>query len=183
MKMRRMNHMRYENLTRIVLVVTGVTVLGSCSSSMKVKQHDYGSKRSEWTIKQEFPQVWKGIEEAVYKMKVSKRKPKHVSPVEMKRLKKRHLETAWSYSRSKDKYVEFKVNGFPEKKYLQTRMKYQIEAERTLGGTHVKVGVKEEIEKLKSDGSPAGYSQAKADPALAQAMLERIKNATLSELK
>ncbi len=73
------------------------------------------------------------------------------------------------------------MNGLPKKKLLQTRVKYEVIAKRTLAGTDVFVKAEEEIERLKLDGSSDGWDAvAKNDPSRANEIIEKIGMAILS---
>ncbi|MGE4108241.1 MAG: hypothetical protein AB7F66_13585 [Bacteriovoracia bacterium] len=153
----------------------------ACSSAMKVQSQKYAKLRERWTFENDFPEVWAGIERALSKYKVVDRDPEEVNAVEMKKLAERRLSTDWIYSESRDKYVEFKVNNLPKKKYLQTRIKYEIRAARVLGGTDVVVETSEEIELLDKNGQATGWAGAEqVDTSRPNEMLEKIKLAILS---
>jgi hypothetical protein len=125
--------------------------------------------------------VWKGIETAVKEYPVTNRDPKDVDVLEMKKLTERTLETDWIYSQSRDKFIEYRVNDSPRKKYLQTRIKYKVIAHAVIAGTEVKIKTTEEIENLKSDGTPDGYvSPDELDTSRTQELLDRIDLAILS---
>ena len=155
--------------------------LNGCSSSPKVKSQAYAQLSSRRTFEYSFPTVWKALEESLRKFKVVDRDPNEVDVVELKQLKRRSLKTDWIYSQSRDKYIEYAVNGSPRKTYLQTRYRYSIVAQKTLGGIDVNVNVDEEIEKLKNDGSSAGYdSVSDVDPTRASEFLDRLNQAVLA---
>ena len=166
------------------VVISAVGLIGGCASSSKtptVRSQDYASLKNSRTFEYEFPTVWKAIEAAMRNQKIIERNPEEVDALEMRKIAKRTLETDWSYSQSRDKYQEYQANGSPRKIYLQTRLKYEIEAKRSLAGTDVVVKTSEEVEKLKLDGSSAGYETSETpDPSRANEILERIQNAILS---
>jgi hypothetical protein len=158
-----------------------LTLLNGCSSTPEVKTQAYAKLSNERTYEYDFPTVWKGIEEAVRKYKVTSRDPSEVDDLEMKKLAQRDLETGWIYGQSRDKYIEYQVNGSPRKTYLQTRFRYLVTAKSQIGGVTVTVKTKEEIEKLNSDGSPAGYSSVSGvDTSRPSELLDKIKIAILS---
>jgi hypothetical protein len=129
----------------------------------------------------EFPVVWKGIESAMRNYSIVERDPADVDDVELKRLTKRTLETDWIQTHSRDKYIEFKVNDVPQKRYLWTRIKYNITAQTALGGTQVTVHTQEQVERLKADGTSAGYDKVDTvDTSRPNEVLERIQMAILS---
>lgn len=168
---------RFAALGALVLAASGTI---GCSSTREVKTQAYAVLKSHRTYEYEFPVVWKGIEKAVSGLKVTDRDPEEVDPVEMRKLDRRTLETDWVYGQSRDKYVEYKVNDSPRKKYLQTRTRYKVDARSQIGGVDVAVILSEEIERLNEDGSPAGYEGAEADSSRASEMLDKIQNAILS---
>jgi hypothetical protein len=167
------------------LVTLGISLtflnLSGCASGPDVKTQAFAELKNERVFESEFPAVWKAIEATMKNHKIVERDPEEVTPLEMKKLKERELTTDWIYTQSRDKYIEYKVNSLPKKKYLQTRMRYQVEAESVMGGTFVKVLIDEEIERLKKDGTPDGYeSVSKADSSRAHELLEKIRYALLS---
>lgn len=177
--------MKMKNPGKLCIVLTTLSLaapaLISCSSAQKVGRQEYAALKSDRTFEHEFPVVWAGIENALKNIKVVERDPAEVDPIEMKRISERELETDWIYSRSRDKFHEYKVNGFPKKQYLQIRYKYDIEAKRVMGGTHVTVKMTEEIERLKEDGSSAGFDETdQPDTSRTHELLEKIQLGILS---
>ena len=165
----------------VALLLLALVSLSGCSHDPAVKQQAYANLKSQHTYEYDLPTVWKGIESALHNYKIVDRDPSDVGIMEMKKLTKRTLETDWIYAQSRDKYIEYKVNDSPRKQYLQTRIKYYITAQSQIGGTDVSVRTKEEIERLKSDGSPDGYeAPEKVDPSRAAEMLDKIGLAILS---
>lgn len=163
-----------------ILVAGCAFIAASCSSPMPVKKQAYAELKSERTFENEFPEVWKAIEAAFRNHRIEERDPAEVDPIELKRLRERRLRTDWIFSQSRDKYVEYKVNDFPRKKYLQLKVRYTIVAKAVMGGIHVSVSAEEEIENLNPDGSSAGYSPAdKADSGRAAEILDRINGQLL----
>lgn len=153
----------------------------ACSSAQPVKSQAYAKLKQERTFEYEFPVVWKGIEAVFEQYHGLERDPAEVEPQELRKLTKRTLETDWIIGQSRDKYVEYKINGSSRKKYLQTRLKYFIKAESQLGGTSVNVRVTEEIENLDSKGQPAGYSRvSEIDSSRGGEILDKIEQAVLS---
>lgn len=156
-------------------------VLAGCASTVPTQTQKYAKLSSERTLEAELPEVWKAIETTFSKYKILERDPEEVGALEWKDVKERQLRTDWAIGRSRDKFVEYKVNGSPRKTYLQTRIRYTVHAERVLGGTHVHVGTLEEIEELRPDGSSAGWNEAKEpDTSRNSEMLEKIKNSLMS---
>jgi len=163
---------------RLVALLTLVMTLAvsGCASTPPVKSQAYAKLKNQRTFEYEFPVVWKGIEAAVRNYRVLERDPEEVSPVEMKKLTHRTLETDWIYGQSRDKYIEYKVNDLPKKKFLQTRLKYKVIAKAVLGGVDVSVESDEEIERLNTDGTPAGYEGvSEVDTSRPNELIERIQ--------
>jgi uncharacterized lipoprotein len=120
----------------------------------------------------EFPVVWKGIESGLREYRFTEKDEEDGK-----------VETDWIIGQSRDKYQEYKVNQVPRKKYLQTRFRYFIKVHKKLGGVEVDVRTEEEIEKLNSDGSSAGFiSTGQVDSSRANEVLVKIENAILAAL-
>lgn len=171
----------YKFLIVLVTFMTGIFMFSACSSAPPVKQQAYAKLRSERTFENEFPVVWKAIESAFRNFKITDRDPSEVNELEMRKLTERSLETDWVYSESRDKYQEYKVDGFPRKKYLQTRLRYTVKANAVMGGVKVTVAQEEEIERLKSDGTSAGYDSVdNLDSSRSNEIVEKISMAILS---
>ncbi len=166
----------------IPALILSLTIFSSsCAHQPEVKQEAYATLKDHQTFEYEFPVVWKGIEKSLEKYKIVDRDPDEVSDLDMKKITKRSLETEWVYAQSRDKYVEYKVNDSPRKIFLQTRVKYFINAERRIGGTDVTVKTKEEIEKLNEDGTSAGYESVdNPDTSRPREILDKINLAILS---
>lgn len=169
-------------LSVVLLAALSSVFFAGCATTPAVQQQAYAKLKNQRTFEYEFPAVWKGIEDTVRNYRVVNRDPKDVNPNEMRRLRDRTLDTDWIFTKSNDKYVEYKVNGLPRKIYLQTRLKYNIEAQSVIGGVTVTVKTIEEVEKLKNDGSPDGWQSAYDDQDTARAsdLLDRINMAILS---
>ena len=165
----------------MLALVAGVFFAG-CSSGPQVKQQAYAKLNNQRTFEYEFPAVWKAIEDTLRNYRVTDRDPKDVDANEMRRLKHRTLDTDWIFTKSNDKFIEYKVNGLPRKVYLQTRLKYHVDAQSVIGGVTVTVKTEEEVEKLKEDGSPDGWEKADEDKDTARAsdLLDRFNLAILS---
>jgi outer membrane lipoprotein-sorting protein len=152
-----------------------------CASGPEVKQQDYAKLKDSRMFEYEFPVVWHAIEDALHDYVVTNRDPNKVGIVEMKKIRQRTIDTDWVYSRSTEKYIEYKVNDSPRKIYLQTRTRYHLLAKTVLGGVEVDVDPQEEIEKLKDDGSSQGFVVADSpDRSLGSTMLEKINQAILA---
>jgi outer membrane lipoprotein-sorting protein len=165
----------------VILVLFASFSLFSCASGPDVKQQAYAKLKDSRTFETDFPAVWHAIEDTLRNYKVVERDPNKVDANEMRRIKHRTLETDWVYTRSTDKYVEYKVNDLPRKTYLQTRLKYKIDAQSVLGGVKVTVNTNEEIEKLKDDGSPNGWDEVdNKDTSRANDMLDKFNTAILA---
>jgi hypothetical protein len=159
----------------LALVVLPSAALFGCSSSPKVKQQAYAKLANERDYEYEFPVVWKAVEASFRNYKIAERDPSEVGALEMNKITKRTLVTDWILGQSRDKYIEYKINNTPRKQYLQTRVKYELKAESVIGGTHVAVKTKEEIEKLDKNGKPAGWdSVGNVDPSRAAEILEKV---------
>jgi hypothetical protein len=146
-----------------------------------MKSQAYAKLKNERTFENDFSTVWKAIEETFRNYRIKERDPKEVDALEMRKLTKRTLETDWIYGQSRDKYQEYQVNGFPKKVYLQTRFKYELEAKKVMGGIHTTVKIEEEVERLKSDGTPNGYESVdENDTSRANEILDKIQNNILA---
>jgi hypothetical protein len=164
-----------------VLLLTLASGLSACSSGLEVKEQAYAKLKDNRVYEYEFPVVWKAIESAFRNYKITDRDPADADPVALRKMRKRTLETDWVQTQSHDKYVEFKVNDIPQKRYLWTRVKFKVIAERALGGTQVTIRTQEQVEHLNADGSSAGYESVdEIDSSRPNEMLDRIQNAILS---
>lgn len=161
--------------------VCSLVFAAACSSKMDVKKQDYAAYKEHRTYEYEFPVVWNAVEKALSRHKVIKRDPEEANALELKKLINRSLETDWVYSKSRDKYVEYKINDLPKRKNLQVRFKYKLNAEKVVGGTDIKVALMEEIEELDKNGEPAGYSASdQVDTSRISQLLDDIKQALWS---
>jgi len=165
-----------------VLFAIGSAVLAGCSSGPDIKKEAYAQLKDQRTFEYEFAVVWKGIEDTVRNWKITDRDPSKVDAVEMRHLRHRTLKSDWIYTRSTDKYVEYKVNDLPRKTFLQTRLRYVIDAQTVLGGVQVTVHTNEEVEKLNNDGSPDGWATVdQVDSSRASNLLDQINQSILAE--
>ena len=163
-----------------VLLFSTLATTG-CSHSPEVKQEAYAKLATQKTFESDMPTTWKAIEDTFHNFKVMDRNPNKIDNFEMKKLTKRTLETDWIYGQSRDKYVNYLVNGTPRHKNLQTRVKYVVTAATQIGGVDVSVETREEIERLKSDGSPDGFDTVDdVDPSRPSEILNKIQNSLLS---
>jgi len=121
----------------------------------------------------EMPEVWTAVEKSLEGSNILENKKEDSV--------QRQLKTDWTEELSRDKYYTYKVNGLPKKKYLQVRFKYLITAKKVMGGTDVKIDTTEEIQSLKKDGTPDGFTAVKkADPSRAAELLNKIDLVILS---
>lgn len=157
--------MKYLSLVLILFAT-------SCASGPEVKKTNYAKLKSERTFESELPVVWKAAQAALKNNKIVDKDEEATEA---------SLETDWVYSQSRDKYHEYKVNGSPRKKPLQTRIKYHVALKRVIGGTDVQVRTDEEVEQLKDDGTSRGYSSAfDSDSSRASELLDKINQSILS---
>ncbi len=173
------------NTPRIRILSLGVLVsalsFGCSSAPVPVKTQAYAELQKERTLEHEFPAVWKGLEAALKDQKIVKRDPESVTTTaEWNELESRTLETDWVYSQSRDKYIEFKVNNFPRKQYLQIRFRYRVEAKKVLGGTHLIVNLDEQIERLDAAGKSKDYEDVeKPDSTRANGLIDATERQVL----
>jgi uncharacterized lipoprotein len=139
-------------------------------SSPDYKTQGYAKLSNTKEFEEEYPVVWKGVVAALSEYKIEK-----------KDQEKGVVETDWIYSTSNDKYFEYQVNGFPRKKYLQTRYKFNVKIDKLLGRVKVTVSPEEEVESLKSDGSFDDWKSAgEFDTARANEVIQKIEMKILS---
>jgi len=156
--------------------------MNGCSTTTKpVHAQRYAKLKNQRDYEYEFYRVWNGIEAALKNHAIVERDPDEVNEAELRQLKERTLETDWIYGRSEDKFVNYRVNDLPKKKYLNTRYKFNITAKSQIGATNVSIETTEEIENLDEDGNPAGWESSQAiDSRKAHQLLDQIKLAILS---
>lgn len=153
----------------VLLLALGFAV-SACSSGPEVKQQRYAKLSNTKEFEEEYEVVWKGIIGATEEYKIDKKDPE-----------KGELLTDWVYTTSSEKYFEYQVNGFPRKRYLQTRYRVSIKATKQLGSVKVTVDPIEEVEQLKSDGSFDKWkSSDEPDSTRAADMLQKIELKILS---
>ncbi len=169
-------------LLKVLTTPVLISALASCASSgPDVQKQAYAKLQGTAVVEYDFASTWKGIEAAVRNLKVNERDPKEVDAHELKNLTRRSLETEWVYTQSNEHFQAYEVNGLPKKTYLQSRIRYEIEARSVMGGTNVAVRVSEEVEKLKGDGRPDGYTPVdEAASNRAAEMLEKIRLSILA---
>jgi hypothetical protein len=164
------------------LLLLAALLASSCASTMEVKQQKYATLQTKRTFEFPFPKVWRGVEVALEGNTVAEKDPSDVSPKELERIEERRIKTDWAYDKSRDKYVEYTVNGFPRKQYLNVRYRYDIVSRKVLGGTEVIVGFEEEVEELDPQGNPRGYySATKIDSSRPNELLKKIHLSILGQ--
>lgn len=147
----------------------GLVFAAGCSSA-EYKRQEYAKLSDAKVFESEFPAVWKGIVAAVGEYRLLDNDAEDGK-----------VRTDWIYSTSNEKYVDYQVNGLPRKHYLQTRYKFDIRAEKQMGGVKVTVNTKEEVEALKSDGTFDQWrSVSEPDTSRANDMLKSIELKILS---
>ena len=148
-----------------LLSLSLIAAPGCSSDKLPVKQEKFAKLRDRRTYEYEYPAVWKAILAAFT----------HYS-IEEKDVEEGTIETDWVYSRSNDKYVSYKVNGLPRRKAVQTRVRYELKANKVMGGVEVIIQLKEEIEQLNRDGSSSGWTEAaESDTSRTHEILEKIQ--------
>jgi hypothetical protein len=161
--------------------IVGILVASSCSSPMPVKQQAYAKLSNVRQFDAELGEVWRAMKKVHENKKILKSEPKvslDVRSPEFKRRTSVLLATDWIYGQSTDKYVEYQLRGAPQKKYLATRLKYELEAKSVMGGVEVKIDTEEEIEELKADGSSLGFRPVQElDTSRAAGLLDEIETA------
>lgn len=163
------------------ILILNTLLLVGCSSAPSIQRQSYAALKDERTFETDLPTVWKAIEAALRQNRILERDPEEVSDLELRKLPKRTLKTDWVFSRSKTKYVEYRVNDYPRKTYLQNRFKYLVLAEQVLGGVRVKVMTTEEIQKMDAQGAPQDFvKEDEAEPSLASDLIEKINQALRS---
>ncbi len=149
----------------IVACILASVTISSCSSGPKTKQNKYARLQNSKDFENEYDVVWKAIVLATEDYKTVE-----------KDAETGHLTTDWVYATSNEKYFEYTVNGLPRKKYLQTRSKFQIIAQRKLGSVNVSVSPVEQVEKIKEDGTFDDWTDSdQIDSARANDVLKKIE--------
>lgn len=155
--------------TIFFFLTLGLNVIhGGCSTGYKNQQ--YAQLPNAKVFEEEYPKVWKGILAALNEYKL-----------EEENFESGNVRTDWIYSTSTEKFVEYKVNDMPRKKYLQVRYKLEVKAEKHMGGVNVIVTPEEEVEALKKDGTFDSWKKSKKfDTSRANEVLRNIENKILS---
>lgn len=158
-------------LIPILLITSSLVVLSSCSSSgPKVHTQSYAQLTNTRDFEEEYDVVYDAAKSAVDGMKIEEASKDDGI-----------VKTDWVMSTSLEKYYEYKVNGLPRKKFLQTRYQYDIRVSRKLGSVNVTVNLIEEIERVKKDGTFDSWMKAQTpDTARANEMLNKIDQKMLS---
>ncbi len=112
-----------------------------CCTSSPYKKQSYAKLSNEKVFEEEFVKVWKGIVSATSEYTITEKDEQAGV-----------LVTDWIYSTSSDKFIEYKVDSFPRKKYLQTRYRFKVLTSKQIGGVKVTVNSSEEVEKIKESG-------------------------------
>lgn len=91
------------------------------------------------------------------------------------------VQTGWVYSTSKDKYVEFTMNGKPKRKPLKVRRKLGYAATPSLAGSEVVFIVEEEVQKVDfQTGQETGWNSVGTEKAIYDQMhkklVEKLRN-------
>lgn len=155
---------------KLILVLLAALSMAPACSGPGYKRQDYAKLSNTKVFEDEFPMVWRGVKAAVAEYKL-----------EEEDSEEGRIHTDWIYSTSTEKYLEYTVNGFPRKRYLQTRYKFLITAEKEIGGVKVTVNPEEEVENLKSDGSFESWKDvSEPDSSRANEMLRAIELKILS---
>lgn len=162
--------MKLHLMLQVVFATVLMFVFIGCSSSPNIKKQQYAALSNSKDFEEEYAKVWKAIVIATEDMKIAD-----------KDSDKGKMETEWIYSTSTEQYVEFKVNGFPRKHYIQSRYKYFISAEKMMGKVNVTVTTKQEIEKMKQDGTFDSWAHADVpDSSKASELINSIEFKLLS---
>jgi len=82
------------------------------------------------------------------------------------------ISVGWVYSEAKDKYIEYKMNGFPKRKTLKVRRKYSFSLNPSLAGTDVEIIIQEELENIDlKTGEFKNWKSVKPDSTQYQKLL------------
>lgn len=153
----------------VLLLLTTTLSMSACSSG-SYKTQNYARLSNAKDFEEEFPVVWKAALAALADYKINEQDEEDGV-----------IETDWVYSTSNEKYIEYRVNGLPRKKYLQNRYKLNITLEKLIEAVKVTVDPKEEVENLKSDGTSDGWKTASdIDTSRASEMIKNIELKILS---
>lgn len=164
------------------MVMVASALLSGCAAPVVEHQRQSYAKYSDTrTLEYGMPQVWKAIEATLRNHKIVDRTPTEVDVIEMKTLKRRTIETDWINSQSRNRYVNYTVNGAVRRKELQTRHKFVVLAESVLGGVKLTVSMREENEMLRQDGTSGGWEASEdVDSSRINDLLSQIQNQVLA---
>lgn len=161
-----------------VAALLGVT---GCASALPVKRQEYAASRTERVLEAEWMDVLRAVDSTLRLQRVVKRTPDTEDVLELRRADERTWETGWIESQSRDKYVEYQLDGIPKRKNLGVRLKYRVVAAKALGGVSLKVRQWEELEKLNSRGMSLGYDEVTSvDTSRSGELLEKVQQAILA---
>lgn len=156
-------------ISLIALVLGSAALLPACSST-EHKSQAYARLSNTKEFEEEYDVVWKAVKQALSEYRIEEEDEEDGE-----------IQTDWIYSTSNDKYIEYQVNGFPRKKYLQNRYKLAIQVEKQIGSVKVTVNPQEEVEILKSNGASDGWkSVSEPDTARANEVIKNIELKILS---
>lgn len=150
---------------KAILFLLLAVFASGCSSGPEVKRQQYAVLQNSKDFEEDYKVVWKSAVEALSEYKVEKMEEDDGI-----------LRTDWVTSTSTEKYFEYKVNGFPRKKYLQVRYKIDIALTKKLGSVNVAVNPHEQVEQVKDDGSFSSWTDSdQADSSRASDILSKIE--------
>lgn len=154
----------------LLLALTSAMLFATGCSSAKYKTQEYAKLSNTKDFEDEYKSVWRGVIDALSEFKIEEKDQDEGKVV-----------SDWIYTTSNDKFLEYNVNGFPRRKYLQTRLKYLVTIEKQMGKNTVTVDLDEEIEALRSDGSFDTWKKvSEIDSTRANDMLKTIELKILS---
>ncbi|MGE4231892.1 MAG: hypothetical protein AB7F43_01055 [Bacteriovoracia bacterium] len=157
--------MKLKNL----ILLFPIFVLSCASAPGTYKSEIYAKLPNSRVFEEEYSVVWKGILKAleVYKLEKVEEEDGIAS-------------TDWVYSTSNERFLEYRVNGLPRRKYLQSRYKYTVTAEKQMAGVKVIVNTEEESEYLKPDGSFDLWKAVETETNKSNELLRNIELKILS---
>lgn len=163
------NHLRPLGMALVTLVI-GVWMV-ACASGPAVKTQQYARLNNIKEYEAEFANVWVASLKALSEYELTEKDRDDGLIV-----------TDWVYTTSTEKYVDYTVNGFPRKKYLQIRVQYKVTVEPLLGRTRVRVLPQEEVEVLGPNGEFKKWATSDDfDSANASKILDKISLNLLSQ--
>ncbi len=154
----------------VVVMTFGSWIIG-CASAPPVKTQQYARLNNIKEYEAEFANVWVASLKALSDYELTEKDRDDGLIV-----------TDWVYTTSTEKYVDYTVNGFPRKKYLQIRVQYKVTVEPLLGRTRVRVLPQEEVEVLGPSGEFKKWAtNDDFDSANAAKILDKISLNLLSQ--